>query len=406
VSERIDQSDPYAVRFHAQVVEVRDRGGRPAVVLDRTAFYPEGGGQPADRGTLGGVPVVDVVEEGGEVLHVLAGDAPRGAVDGLVDWERRFDHMQQHHGQHLLSAVFERMWQARTVSFHLGEETCTIDLDRPVSELSPERLRAAERAASELVWRDLAVTARDHTPDELARLPLRKEAQKGFRVVVVADDRPGGKGEVLDASPCGGTHPRRTGEVGAVAVLGAVKWGAGTRVEFACGGRVLRLLRESRLLVGDASRALRCAPAELPAAVERLSGESAARRKEAGRLVQALAGAEAERLAGKVPPPAPVVAELEAPLASPEGLRAVAQALAGLGRTAFLGAASGPGAQLCFARPRGPGPHLGEALRKLVEPSGGKGGGAPDLAQGGLPDIGSLRRILYSAPASIEDPKA
>ena len=406
MGERIDLEDPYQVRFDARVVRVTDRDGRRAAVLDRTAFHPDGGGQPADRGTLGGVPVVDVVEEGGEVLHVLGGPAPEGRVEGLVDWERRFDHMQQHHGQHLLSAVFERLWQARTTSFHLGERTCTIDLDRPISELTPDRLRAAEKAASDLVFRDLPVTARDRTPEELAGLPLRREAQRGTRVVVVADDLPGGTSEVVDASPCGGTHPRRTGEVGAVAVLGAVKWGNGARVEFACGGRVLRLLAEGRDLLAEASRALRCAPAELPAAVERLGSEAVARRKEADRLLLALAAAHAERLAAKSAPPAPVVAELEAPLASPEGLRAVAQSLAALGRTAFLGCKAGSGAQVCFARPRGPGPHLGEALRQATQACGGKGGGAPDLAQGGVPDIADLRRILYSAPGSVEDPKA
>ena len=398
--------DPYLVRFEARVLEVRDRGGRPAVVLDRSAFYPEGGGQPSDRGTLASAPVVDVVEEGGTVLHVLEGPAPQGAVVGLVDWARRFDHMQQHHGQHLLSAAFERLWQARTVSFHLGEETCTIDLDRPVSEMGSDRLRAAEAAASEFVWRDLEVTARDHSPEEMARLPLRKEAVKGARLVVVRDDRPGASPEPVDVSPCGGTHPRRTGEVGAVAVLGAVKWGSGTRVEFACGARVLRLLGQSRQLVADSSRVLRCATSDLPAAVEKLSLESTARRKESERLLLALAGAEAARLAGAKAAPAPVTAELAPPLASPEGLRAVAQALAGLGRTAFLGAAGEPGAHLCFARPRGSGPHLGEVLRGAAQAAGGKGGGAPDLAQGSVPDIGSLRRVLYSASGSAEDPGA
>ena len=371
------------------------------MVLDRTAFYPGGGGQPADRGTLASVPVVDVVDEGGVVLHVLGGPAPEGVVAGVVDWARRFDHMQQHHGQHLLSAAFEKLFQAKTVSFHLGEETCTIDLDRPVSELGPERLSAAEAAASELAWRDLEVTARDHSAEEIARLPLRKDAVKGSRLVVVRGGGPGG--ELVDVSPCGGTHPRRTGEVGPVAVLGATKWGQGTRVEFACGARVLRLLGESRRFAADASRVLRCAPAELPAAVERLSLEAAARRKEVERLLLAVAGAEADRLAAASPEPAPISALLEAPLASPEGLRAVAQALAARGRTAFLGAAGPSGAHLCFARPRGPGPHLGEALKSAAAASQGKGGGSPELAQGSVPDIAALRRVLYSLTGSAED---
>jgi len=228
VTERLYLGDAYLARFEAEVVSARDREGRPAVILDRSAFYPEGGGQPADRGTLGGIPVVDVREEDGEVLHLLGGPAPSGRVLGEVDWRRRFDHMQQHHGQHLLSAAFERLHGARTVSFHLGEELCTIDLDRAPSRIGPAELRGAEGAANDAVWRDLPVAAREHSPEELARLPLRKEAVRGSRVVVVAAEGPG-KREVVDASPCGGTHPRRTGEVGAVAVLRAHRWGEGTR---------------------------------------------------------------------------------------------------------------------------------------------------------------------------------
>ena len=406
VTERLDLVDPYLTRFQANVIEVRDRGGRPAAVLDRSAFYPEGGGQPADRGTLGGASVVDVVSEEGVVLHLLEGAVPAGRVEGVVDWRRRFDHMQQHHGQHLLSASFEKLWGARTVSFHLGADTCTIDLDRPAAELGVDRLRAAEAAANELVWRDLAVTARDRDAAELARLPLRKEALKGARVVVVADDRTGGEPEILDASPCGGTHPRRTGEVGAIAVLGVEKWGTGARVEFDCGARVLRLLGAARDLLASSCRPLRCAPPELGAAVERLAEEAASRRKEAERLISALGAAEADRLAAAAPPPAPVMAELSPPLGSPAGLRALAQALAARGRTAFLGAVEGGRAHLCFARPRGPGPHLGEVLRRVAEEGGGKGGGAPDLAQGSVADIGELGRLLYSAARSAEDPKA
>ncbi len=270
----------------------------------------------------------------------------------------------------------------------------------------PDNLRAAEAAANGLVWRDLAVTARDHAPDELARLPLRKEALKGTRVVVVRDDRPGAKDEVLDASPCGGTHPRRTGEVGVVAVLGAEKWGGGTRVEFACGGRVLGLLGAARERLGEASRALRCAPAELPAAAARLAEESLARRKEVDRLVAALALFEADRLDRGSPAPRPVASELAPPLASPVGLRAVAAELAARGRTAILGAVEGERAHLCLARPKGPGPHLGNVLRAAAAEHGGKGGGSPELAQGSVPDIAALRRLLDSAAGSIEDPKA
>ena len=219
MTEKLYFADAYRTRFDAVVTATRVHAGRPAVLLDRTAFYPEGGGQPADRGTLGEATVDDVLEVDGEVLHLL-GDGPAPAVGArvscAVDDARRRDHRQQHHGQHLLSAAFERLLGAATLSFHLGAETCTIDLDRPPAALTPEALAAAEAEANRLVWADLPVEARERTPAELSALPLRKEAVKGARIVTVGD--PEGAG-LVDASPCGGTHPRRTGEVGAVAVL-------------------------------------------------------------------------------------------------------------------------------------------------------------------------------------------
>ena len=395
MTQKLHLSDPYLTQFEATITATRVRDGRPALVLDRTAFHPEGGGQPADRGTVGDSSVADVVEVEGEVLHVLgSGDAPPAGsrVACAVDWARRFDHMQQHHGQHLLSAAFQRLRGAATVSFHLGAEICTIDLDQPPASLPLEALAATEAEANRLVWADLPVEARERTPEELAALPLRKDATKGARIVVV-----GGPDEVVDASPCGGTHPRRTGEVGAVAVLRAQKWGAGTRVEFACGGRVLALLHQAEERLARASAVLRCAPPELVVAVGKLSEEGQRRRKELGLLLEALAAVEAERLAGIHPAGVPVPARLDGPLGSPAGLKAVAQALAARGRIALVGGVEGDRAHLCFARARGPGVNLGNLLRESVALLGGKGGGAPELAQGSGPDAARLDEALAAA---------
>src|SRR5438270_1232225 len=302
MTERLYLSDPYLVSFTARVVSGGDHAGRPAVLLDRTAFYPEGGGQPADRGTLGGVQVVDVQESEGNVLHLLESPLAAGTeVEGSVDWERRLDHMQQHHGQHLLSAAFERVHDAPTRSFHLGERTCTIDLDISISRLDDKALRAAETAANESVWRNLPVVARDFSGEERSRLPLRKEPVKGDRVVVV---------EGVDASPCGGTHPARTGDVGAIAVLGVQKWGQGqSRVEFVCGRRVVRLLTEEERWLKEAADALKTAPRDLPEAARRVAEESNARRKLSVELERQLARSRAaEMVTG---PAAPVVAKVE-----------------------------------------------------------------------------------------------
>ncbi len=404
MTEKLYLSDSDLLRFDATLSAMRVLEGRTALVLDRTAFYPEGGGQPADRGTLAGLAVEDVVEVDGEVLHVVAsGTAPApgtvpevgSRVEGAVDPARRQDHLQQHHGQHLLSAAFDRLHGATTLSFHLGADTCTIDLDLAPGRLDRAALAAAEAEANRLVWADLPVDVRERTPEELARLPLRKDATKGARIVVVG----GEGGAVVDASPCGGTHPRRTGAVGAVVVLRAQKWGGGTRVEFACGGRVVALLHRADERLARASATLRCAPPELPDAVEKLADEGQARRKELDRLLEALSALEAARLDGASPPGAVVSARLEGALAAPAGLKGVAQALAARGRVAVLGGIDGGRAHLCLARPRGPGAHLGEILREGVARVGGKGGGSPDLAQGSGPDVDRLPDAIAAATA-------
>jgi alanyl-tRNA synthetase len=368
MTERLYLTDPYLTTFSARVVSSAERDGKPTALLDRSAFYPEGGGQPADRGTLGAARVVDVQESGGEVFHLL--DRPLAAgveVEGRVDWQRRLDHMQQHHGQHLLSAAFERVHGAPTRSFHLGERTCTIDLDISLSKLDDAALRAAEAAANESVWRNLPVIARDFSGEERNRLPLRKEPVKGDRVVLV---------EGVDASPCGGTHPVRTGDVGAIAVLGAQTWGQGAaRVEFVCGARVVRLVAEQARWLKDAADALKTAPRDLPEAVRRTFEESNARRKLAAELERELSRLRAEEM---IRAGSPVVAKVE----RASFARVLSSAIAERGAIALIGAVEDGRAHLCFARPKGSGPAMNELLKEALAVLSGKGGGSPDFAQG------------------------
>jgi len=387
MTERLYLADPYLVSFTARVVAGAEHGGKPSALLDRTAFYPEGGGQPGDRGTLGGAQVLDVQESEGNVLHLLDRPlAPGTEVEGRVDWVRRLDHMQQHHGQHLLSAAFERVHGAPTKSFHLGERTCTIDLDVSISKMDDAALRAAESAANESVWRNLPVVARDFVGEERNRLPLRKEAVKGDRVVLV---------EGVDASPCGGTHPVRTGDVGAIAVLGVQKWGQGaSRVEFVCGGRVVRLLAEQGRWLKEAADALKTAPRDLPDAVRRTAEESNARRKLAGELERELSRSRAEQMAAESDPDAPIVATVE----RASFARALSGALAERGAIALIGAVEDGRAHLCFARPKGKGPAMNELLKEALPILSGKGGGSPDFAQGSG-DPARLEEALAAARA-------
>src|SRR5829696_8428570 len=171
-TERLYFADPYLTHFSARVVAREQRDQRPAVALDQSAFYPEGGGQPADTGTLGGAAVLDVQVEDSVIWHTLDQEPAADLVQGAIDWERRFDHMQQHHGQHLLSAAFERLAGLRTVSFHLGTEASTIDL--AATDLTPAQASAAEDLTNQVIWEDRPVWARFVTAEELAQLPLRK----------------------------------------------------------------------------------------------------------------------------------------------------------------------------------------------------------------------------------------
>jgi len=371
MSERLYLSDSYLTRFHAKVLRTLQFKDRLAVVLDRTAFYPEGGGQPGDRGTLGTVPVVDTQEDDGEVLHLLdAANWTAAEVEGTVDWRRRFDHIQQHHGQHLLSAAFLRVHGAATVSFHLGESTCTIDLDCSIDKLRPDALRAAEAAANESVWRDLPIIARDFVGEERARLSLRKEAVKGDRVILV---------EGVDASPCGGTHPRRTGEVGCVAILRAQRWGSGSaRVEFVCGNRVVRSLVQANDLIARAADAMRAAPAEIADAAVRLAAEAQARKK----AIEGLEGRLAAHAADQLIAARPTGAIAETVEGGMLAAKRLAGALVARGRIALIASQEGERVYLCFARPPGAGVPMNAALKAILPILSGQGGGSAENAQG------------------------
>jgi alanyl-tRNA synthetase len=391
MTERLYLSDSYLTRFKARLVKTFPLDGRIAAVLDRTAFYPEGGGQPGDRGLLGGAPVVDTQERDGEVVHLLGvsewpAGSPEAQLEGVVDWQRRFDHIQQHHGQHLLSAAFERVHRAPTLSFHLGEQTCTIDLDCPIEKLDAAALRAAETSANESVWQDLAVITRDFVGEERARLSLRKEPVKGNRVVLV---------EGVDASPCGGTHPRRTGEVGCIAILRVQRWGQSkARVEFVCGNRVVRSLVQANATIAQTAEALRVGPAEIAEAAVRTASESQARRKAVEALEAELAAQKAERLIAAIPQ-GPIVESISGGAQTAKHLAAT---LVTRGRMALIAATESNRAHLCFARPPGPGLAMNLLLREVLPLLNGKGGGSAENAQGSG-DPARLAEALSAAAA-------
>jgi alanyl-tRNA synthetase len=396
-SSRIYYTDAKRLVFTADVVAQTVENGVARVILDQTAFYPTTGGQPHDTGTLGGVRVLDVVDDDdGRVVHVLEQPLEVGArVDGVIDAARRLDHMQQHSGQHVLSAAFVRHFGVRTLSFHLGSAVSTIDLER---EVTPLEITAAENAANQVVWEDRPVEIRFVSAEDAVALPLRKEPVRGgtLRLVDI-----GG----FDLSACGGTHVSRTGEIGLIAVRAWERFKGGARLEFVCGVRALTSLRELRDAASAASRQLSVLPSELAGAIERLQVESRDLRRQMRGLSEQLARYHARELAAKGNRIGGAVAVVEAMAGyDATGLKALAASIVSEpGRAAVLLTAERP-ALVVVARSGDVALDSGALLKRLVTQFGGKGGGKPDLAQGGgldapTPDIvataqGIVRQML------------
>ena len=381
MTERLYYADSYCTCFTARTVERLAWDGHPAVVLDRTAFYPASGGQPADQGALGGVALRDVVvrEQDGAVIHVLEGTLPEeeDQVEGVLDWPRRFDHMQQHTGQHILSAAFEQVLGAGTVGFHLGAEVCTVDID--AARLDPAAVIPVEELANQVVWENRPVRARFVSPDELATLSLRRPPTVAGPVRVVDVVR-------FDVNPCGGTHVAHAGEVGLIKITNLDYRGDETRVEFLCGGRALRDYRAKNETIHRLTARLTVGRWELDQAVERLQAEAKQLRQGLRRAHKRLLKVEADELAqaAVIHEPCRVVSQVWE-RREPDELRALAQELAKRPGVVALLASAGERTHLCFARAEGIDLDVAALLRQACARLGGKGGGRPHFAQGSGP---------------------
>lgn len=377
MTERLYYQDSYLTEFESEVTACVPSADRFEVSLAATAFYPTGGGQPHDLGELGGRRVLDVVDrEALGVGHVVDGALEPGArVRGVIDWGRRFDHMQQHSGQHLLSAAFESVCGARTESFHLGTATSTIDLNRA---LSAAEIAAAEDEVNRVVWLDREVRVCFVAQEEGVALALRKESSRSgtLRLIEVPD---------FDRSACGGTHVSRTGAVGIVAATGFEKFKGGARVEFVCGSRALTRLREWRDVFAATSRVLSVMPKALPAALERLQADNKTLGKSLRDAQEQLAVHKARELVaagsrgtdGRII----VAAALEGWEAT--GLKAVATAAAASSGVCVAVFSASKPALAVIARAADVKADASSVLKALITRFGGKGGGKPEFAQGG-----------------------
>ncbi len=377
---RLYYEDSFLREFQAVVVELRQRGKDPAVILDRTAFYPTSGGQPHDEGVMGSARVLDVEEDAaGVILHILDKPLPQGPVQASLDWSRRFDHMQQHTGQHILSQAFLKIANAATLSFHMGQEISTIDI--ALSSPPPELLEGVAKLANTIVFEDRRVHILTMERDQLSASGVRKESDREgpIRVIEV---------EGFDRSPCGGTHVSRSGEIGMIFILGCENYKGGARVEFVCGERVRKAFGKDHRILKDLGQIYSCHPEDLPRLSEKTMQERSALARENLHLQDQLLEIEAVELlrnstAGRT---ARTVVKSYVGR-SLENLKVLARKLtARPGVLAVLATVSGEAAQIVVSRSESVPFDCGAAIKKVAAEMGGKGGGKPDQAQaGGIP---------------------
>lgn len=397
MTQRLYYTDAYLSSFDAVVREIADGGRR--VYLDRTAFYPTSGGQPHDTGTLGGERVVDVVDEGNRIAHVLESpltvpvDTP---VHGRIDWARRYDHMQQHTGQHLLSAVFADLFGLETVSVHFGARSSTLDLAS--ESVSPEQILEAERRANELVWeaRPVEVSFEDAATATGLRKPPAREGE--IRVITI---------QGVDRSACGGTHVRTMAEIGPILLRGTERIRRETRIEFYCGGRALARARADHELLGRAAQLLSTSPEEVPTLVAAQRDQIRELASTRRRLGEELAGYRARELYRATEPgPAGVrLAVARRPERTVEELRALAHAFTAHPRAVLVATLAAP-PTLLLAASDDAGIDAGAMLRQALAEVGGRGGGNARIAQGTAPSAGALDRAvaILAALTAPENP--
>jgi alanyl-tRNA synthetase len=360
--------------------------GQPAVILDRSALYPEGGGQPSDRGTLNQVNVVDVItrEADEAILHVLSAEVD-DRVTGVVDNARRFDLMQQHSGQHILSQAFVQAAQAETVSFHLNPDpldgALTIDLN--TAKLTPAQIDRAEELANTIVFENRPIVARFVTNSELQALPLRAprrpKVETAIRIVQV---------EGFDWSACGGTHVARTGEVGLIKIVQIERRGAETRVEFRCGRRALHDYRRKNQLIMQLAANLTVGFWEVDQAIGRMQGEAKALRRQLSEAESRLQQVEARELLEAIEQHGDYgVITHTWQNRDVAYLKRVASLLVAQPKTVALLGSTGAALSLVFARSKDLSIDLAALLKAAAAQLGGKGGGSPDFAQAGGPAV-------------------
>jgi alanyl-tRNA synthetase len=392
MEQKLYYQDPYITEFTASIIgQGIDEKDQPYVILSQTAFYPTGGGQPFDTGQLNGTAVIDVEEVDGQIRHILQRQLVNTEkVNGKLNWKRRFDHMQQHTGQHILSASFEQLFDAATVGFHMGSEIVTIDL--AISDLTWDFAGQAEETANRVVFENRTIAPRFVEPEELKTLPLRKAptVSENIRIVTI---------EGFDYNPCGGTHPARTGEVGPIKILGWEKNKGNIRLEFVCGSRTIHMMDTKQRILGDAARLLISSESELAANIERVLAERKNFEKQLGEAKDKLLAYEADEcIAGAAQVGDTVlVNEIYSDRPLPE-LQKLAKTITDKKTSAVvLFVSTGQRTQVVAARGSEVALSAGDWIKDIMVYINGKGGGSAAVAQGGaVTDINPEAIVQYA----------
>jgi alanyl-tRNA synthetase len=402
-TDRLYYHDSFLYDFDARVVESLTLDGRHALVLDRTAFYPTSGGQVHDLGILTAdgqqIAISEVADEkDGRILHFAAGSLSAGTqVHGSIDAVRRRDHVQQHSGQHVLSAAFIRLFNMPTVSFHMGEESCTIDLE--TSGLSAAQAQKAELLANDVIAEDRPVSIRFVPLEEARQLGLRKLPPKqtgDLRLIDIAN---------FDLTACGGTHVRATGQIGSILLRKIEKVKQGVRVEFVCGLRAVNTARSDYTTLTESAALYSSHIYDVPEQIRKSLAESKAAGKAQHKLLEELAELYAERLLTQTAGSPQIVTEFF-PDRDAVFIKLLAQKLTAGKSSVIALLASGAGQPtLVFAQTSGQKSNMGQLMKDAMAQLGGRGGGSADMAQGGLPvgstDMEKLKSLLQETARKL-----
>ncbi|MGH9729613.1 MAG: alanyl-tRNA editing protein [Candidatus Acidiferrales bacterium] len=392
MTERLYYNDSFLREFDAQVLACEPAKARWRVRLDCTAFYPTSGGQPFDTGRLGAARVVEVLDaESDEIAHFTDQPVAAGAIHGAIDWPRRFDHMQQHTAQHMLSAAFIELFKFQTVSFHLGREISTIDLAAP--SVTPRQLEEAERRVNEIIFDDRPIAVRYGTAEELAAQGIRKKVEREGTLRVIDIDN-------FDRQPCGGTHLTRTGQAGMLLTRKCERQKQNWRVEFVAGWRALAAARSDFAALRQAAEHLGCGMAELPENVRKIQEGCRSSQRDAKQLTERLAELEAVDLLSRNAETSQDGTQKTIVFVSDDAaasyLAILAAKIVATPKMQVI-LASRAAQAIVLAQSTGLDGDMGALLRELLAPVGGKGGGSKLFAQGTVPETSALDGVVSAA---------